>query len=969
MICVQFDPCWLLEECPPLPPGASAVLPRAIGTECSCQITACQEGFILEGSACIAKLDCPQGQIQDGNQCVWEEDLSCYTHPNLPFCRPTLCADQPIASDGTDLRAAGLCLEDPPPEQGCNTECHQGLEPIHPWMGGPELTCTGCHGGRPGASDVNNAHVPLPLAWRSTAVHIRSKALRFRRPSLRYYWNYLTLAGVENFEGGLEWLRFKNPADLRVADQTCGKTQGCHQDRVWNVQRSLMATSAGLLDGALAASGAPRAPSARDGDAVYKWDATRGLTLGQESIESLNHDPSHVGSLPQLERYTSQNREALGEYSQLDLLTELYDKACGNCHLGSAGRNDRYGSFRGSGCSACHMAYSLSGRSASKDEDILKDEPSYPSAYESIAGFSPTNVHNHDGRWLGPQQPHPRTHALIRRPHSMRCERCHFGSNHTTLQYRGAQIDPNQTALQRLEAGALNESQVRFSDEIDPMARYHGLARTQVLAFVDWDNDGLDDIPADIHFQAGMECIDCHTSAEMHNELPQMEGALWSRMDQATEIECVHCHGNLEYRALPAEVDPKNPIKNLVVCPEDGESILDYTPPAECAQLGAGRWTRSKFSGRWLYTPQTKDTVDPQSSAQVYTENASIFHGRANDKPEDGVGPGMFTQGGTVAADFSHLGRTATTASDQMTGGLECYACHSTWSNQCFGCHLRLSDNSGQNRSYDFSRTTGERTLGTVVQAEATYISPLDLQFGINAEGKIAQHLPEAKQMIAHTDAENRSYFDRLQGTEYNVYRHRSGYGLRRYETEPVGLPPDLDGPQFEQPPMLDANAGQGSQPFMPHTTQRAHPRMDCTNCHLDLEGQNEAQVLARFMARPQGFGDISDYLRALSSQALIRSGSGQTVAVDPERGYRFDRLSDPMGFAIEQQTDWCVDLETGFPYCASNHPLRASTPGLQMEPRYARDYPASPTAGPLPAAVLRVLQRVRTFDVGVEPR
>ena len=42
-------------------------------------------------------------------------------------------------------------------------------------------------------------------------------------------------------------------------------------------------------------------------------------------------------------------------------------------------------------------------------------------------------------------------------------------------------------------------------------------------------------------------------------------------------------------------------------------------------------------------------------------------------------------------------------------------------------------------------RSTGELTLGFIAEADFTYISPLDQQYGINSEGKISQFLPETK--------------------------------------------------------------------------------------------------------------------------------------------------------------------------------------------------------------------------------
>ena len=50
-------------------------------------------------------------------------------------------------------------------------------------------------------------------------------------------------------------------------------------------------------------------------------------------------------------------------------------------------------------------------------------------------------------------------------------------------------------------------------------------------------------IAADVHFAAGMECIDCHTSREVMGDgyaTPDMRGQL--------EIRCEDCHGDGEPR-------------------------------------------------------------------------------------------------------------------------------------------------------------------------------------------------------------------------------------------------------------------------------------------------------------------------------------------------------------------------------------------------------------------------------------
>jgi hypothetical protein len=542
---------------------------------------------------------------------------------------------------------------------------------------------------------------------------------------------------------------------------------------------------------------------------------------------------------------------------------------------------------------------------------------------------------------------------------------------------------------------------------------------------VDWNNDGLDDIPADIHFQSGLECMDCHTTGEMHNEIrfvkvkqvtdwsdpaqvSDMSGAIWSHLSQATEVECVNCHGNLEYRSSPHLADNRNPVKNLIACPELAETIADYTTPAECGQLGRGRWLKGKFDGRWHYVPQVFDTVNNvgtgtgggatnpgRGNQVVYTLNASIFHGRydgVSDDPTNGVGPcpngnpqNCFQDQANaqfpVSPGFSHLGGRANSPVDQMPGGLECYACHATWSNGCYGCHLRLADNNGAIILHDFSRSTGELTIGQIAEADFTAITPLDRQFLINDEGKISPSLPETKQQVAHTTYDNQQYF----GTQvivnananiaYNVYRNRDGYGLRQYATEVVGLPPNSDGLLFDQDAQMDNNAGQGTQQFADHSVQRSHPLMDCTNCHLDLNQANAAAVGARWGYNPNGFANVSAYLAVLQNTQITRNNSNQNYVVNAAAGYRFDANTDPTAFNVNQQSDWLVDQATGFPYVYNNHPLKETTYGHRFDPSYARAYPGSlsvdaAVAGPLPLSLItKMSTRIIVNNEGVQLR
>ena len=124
--------------------------------------------------------------------------------------------DQTVAE--ADSKSAG-CLE-----------CHQGVEPMHksPYV---VLGCTDCHGGnaRRGLR-VEQAHVlpTYPEFWKTSA-------------------NINNLVQIYNHENP-EFIRFMNPADLRIVQDACGL---CHQESIAHVSHNIMSHGAHLWGAAL----------------------------------------------------------------------------------------------------------------------------------------------------------------------------------------------------------------------------------------------------------------------------------------------------------------------------------------------------------------------------------------------------------------------------------------------------------------------------------------------------------------------------------------------------------------------------------------------------------------------------------------------------------------------------------------------------------------------------------------------
>src|SRR6185312_5083839 len=112
---------------------------------------------------------------------------------------------------------------------GC-LQCHRGVEPMHA-ASHVVLGCTDCHGGNPARNlKLEQAHVlpRNPEFWKTSANPPNSNA-----------WL--------NHESA-EFIKFINPGDLRVAQETCGL---CHNDIVRHVDHSMMNHGAMLWGAAL----------------------------------------------------------------------------------------------------------------------------------------------------------------------------------------------------------------------------------------------------------------------------------------------------------------------------------------------------------------------------------------------------------------------------------------------------------------------------------------------------------------------------------------------------------------------------------------------------------------------------------------------------------------------------------------------------------------------------------------------
>lgn len=236
--------------------------------------------------------------------------------------------------------------------------------------------------------------------------------------------------------------------------------------------------------------------------------------------------------------------------------------------------------------------------------------------------------------------------------------------------------------------------------------------------------------PPDLHHTSGMHCIDCHTLTDVMGD-----GNIFGVKELAIEIECEDCHGNLD-RDSTFFGSRGTLLRNLSRKP-DGSVILT-----------------SKVTGKEHLVKQVREVIDEASPH--YNRRASMAMTKEHIKGE---------------------------------GGLECYACHSSWAPNCFGCHYQFNKQFTQ-----LDMISGERTKGQTQLNEFVFTQFRPYYLGINSEGKTAPYSVGCLTMTTVFDEDGKQLAD--------LKMPRTAAGL----------------------------SGLSMNPRQPHTTTRS--ARQCVECH-----------------------------------------------------------------------------------------------------------------------------------------
>lgn len=701
--------------------------------------------------------------------------------------------------------------------QSC-MDCHQGTESMH-GDGDKEIgvTCVGCHGGNGNATRKEQAHVQPANSdlFTSSANPVESYAAL----------NHESIA----------FIRFMNPGDFRVAEQTCGR---CHQQIYKKAISSLMAHSAMVPQAGLYNNGIHEGKIPVFGEA-YMPDGTPAILYSQENpTSSQNADRVKKSSLvtrleplPAFESIPATDAFRTLERGNNDAGTRgpgtdfhiagggivLHKTRLNDPTLWFMGTNETGGDYRNSGCTACHVLYA-------NDVNPQNSGPELEEFYNSggKSGLSATA----DKSIPKNEKGHPVAHKLTTRVPVSQCLTCHHHQGNGALgNYVGAMWWDQETDADKILEPGVRRDEENSDAKIRTL--YASNSTYKDVQIEDWhghswnfrrvykmDREGnlLDadgnivshDDPQrfdkavhlkDIHFEKGMHCIDCHTEKDVHGT-----GEIWGAMIDGIEIRCEDCHGTSTKRATL--------ITSGVASGEGVDLAGRQTGARNAFGQKVFEVSGSKIIQRSKVYPNMKweipQLVDINSSGNsIYNAKAARAHSLAKDGQA----------WGKAVSDESQLAHS----NEKM----ECYTCHSAWNTQCYGCHLSADVNRKAPETHyegEFNRAYVQYNP-QVLRADAFLI-------GINGSSKGNKYSPMRSASAVVVSARDRN---RNEGVHQQATISAPGY------------------------------SGFAVTPNPPHTV-RATETKQCSDCHISEANDNNAWLAAVYGMGTNAINFVGEY-------------------------------------------------------------------------------------------------------------
>jgi len=240
--------------------------------------------------------------------------------------------------------------------------------------------------------------------------------------------------------------------------------------------------------------------------------------------------------------------------------------------------------------------------------------------------------------------------------------------------------------------------------------------------FVDEDDtNDYDETPPDLHADAGLVCGDCHVGGDVHGD-----GHLYGGERYQVGVLCEDCHGTV--RSEIREED--------------------------------GAYRNSKG----FAFERVRRTEDGRFFLKLLADGRDIEIPQIHRILEAGVNQAMIEAMGVNEQGFSH------------TDSMECYACHTSWRQTCFGCHVEIDDSRSQ-----FNQTTGSVTQGGIDVSRDFYSTDF-FALGMNHRGKISPLCSSMSVFLSYKDENGvlqyrdrpRTSSDGRKGFGWNPFHHHT---------------------------------------------------------------------------------------------------------------------------------------------------------------------------------------------------
>jgi len=296
-----------------------------------------------------------------------------------------------------------------------------------------------------------------------------------------------------------------------------------------------------------------------------------------------------------------------------------------------------------------------------------------------------------------------------------------------------------------------------------------------------------------IHAEVGMQCADCHFAQDGHGN-----GFIHGEVANSVEIGCKDCHGT-------ADAYPTLKTSNISARPEGTDLTLIRNPD------GRPRFEWLVRDGRRVLVQRS--TSDPKLEWRMHLTKDSVTRGHP-DFNEKAARAKLLSRTAATGGGYAFGPGVAAKDRAHQDSNMACFACHTSWTTSCGGCHLPIEANwKTKTNKFEDQETRNYATYNPQVARDDMF--------------QLGRHQTSKGGIIAPVRSSSALIL-----TSTNINRERI---------------------YIQQPPI--AAAGFSSQAFAPHFphTERLEETKTCSDCHVDKANDNNA-IMAQLLLQGTNF-------------------------------------------------------------------------------------------------------------------